>query len=260
MFGKMENKKILITINDLKDINRLKKLGITNYVYPLKDFCVGYPNTFLISDIPNDGYVLVNRILDNKGILELENIIKNGLKVKGIIFDDLGIIPFIKDLGLEKILYLSHFNTNYESINIYLEYVDSVVVATDITKKEIEAIASRLPNKLTLFVLGYVGVMYTRRKLLDNYSKYHKLDYENDLVVQNTGHKFRIVESSYGTYFYHDTCFAGLDLLKLPAKYYFINSVFLSIGDIEKLLNGQSDLVTDRGFLETETIYKLKGE
>ena len=67
----MENKKILITINDLKDINRLKKLGITNYVYPLKDFCVGYPNTFLISDIPNDGYVLVNRILDNKGILEL---------------------------------------------------------------------------------------------------------------------------------------------------------------------------------------------
>ena len=37
----MKKDKILITINNLDDINKLNELGITKYVFPLKDFCVG---------------------------------------------------------------------------------------------------------------------------------------------------------------------------------------------------------------------------
>ena len=114
---------ILITINDINSIDKLKKLGITKYVFPLKDFCVGIPNTFLIEEIPCEGYLYINRILDNDGIDGLKEILRNiDSKIKGIIFDDLGVLEVIKDMDLEKILYLSHFNTNSESINIYLDY------------------------------------------------------------------------------------------------------------------------------------------
>ncbi len=252
--------KILITLNKEEDIKALKELGINNYIYPLEGFCVGYPNTFLISKIPDNSYILVNRILDNKGIDDLSKIInKNSNKFKGIIFDDLGVLQIIKDLKMEKILYLSHFNTNKKSIKIYLDYVDSVIVSTDITKEEVKDIVNYLPNKLTLFVLGYVGAMYSRRHLLDNYAKFHQIPYQNELNITNTNHDFLVMENEYGTYFYHTPLFNGLELLELPAKYYFINSAFLSVQDIKELLEGTSKLETDTGFLYQETIFKLKG-
>lgn len=246
----------------MDEIKKLKELGINNYAFPLKDFCVGMPNTFLVSEIKEDGFLFINRILDNEGIDKLKVILKNLPKnIKGIIFDDLGILNIIKNLNIEKILYLSHFNTNSKSINLYLNYVDTVVVSTDITRKEIEHIIKNAKKDLSLFVFGYVGVMYSRRLLLDNYSKFYNIDKINPLVINNTNHKFLVYENSCGTYFYHNKLFNGLELMELPAKYYFINSVFLDNGVIENVLNNNLDnLDCDKGFLYNETIYKLKEE
>lgn len=256
----MKNK-ILITINNLEDINKLKELGITKYVFPLKGFCVGIPNTFLISEITYDGYIFINRVLDNKGIDDLRTILDNlPENIKGIIFDDLGIMALIKDLDVEKILYLSHFNTNSESVNIYLDMVDSVILSTDITKEEIEYIIQRAKKEITLFVFGYTGVMYSRRLLIDNYSKFYNIEKENPLLIDNTGHKFLIYENEYGTYFYHNKILNGLELMELNAKYYFVNSTFMNIDDILNILNKEDvDIDSDKGFLYKETIYKLKG-
>ena len=257
----MKNDNILITINNLEDINKLKELGITKFVFPLKEFCAGIPNTFLISEIPCDGYIFVNRVLDNKGIDELRKILSNlPGNIKGIIFDDLGIFELIKDLTIEKIIYLSHFNTNSESVNIYLDLVDSVILSTDITKKEIEYIINKTKKGITLFTFGYVGVMYSRRKLIDNYSKFYNIKKENPIVIDNTGHKFLVYENNYGTYFYYNKVFNGLELMDLNAKYYFINSVFLNIQELENILKGNIEGIDcDNGFLYQETIYKLKG-
>lgn len=257
----MKNK-ILITINNIDDIDKLKELGITKFVFPLANFCVGIPNTFLLAEINVDGYLFINRILDNEGIDKLKEILfKLPKNIKGIIFDDLGILEIIKDLKIEKILYLSHFNTNSESINIYLDFVDTVIVATDITKKEIEYIISKAKKDISLFVFGYVGVMYSRRYLIDNYSNYHHVEKVNPITISNNDHSFKVYENEYGTIFYHNKIFNGLELLNLKAKYYFINSVFLDISDIKNVLNGNFDnLKYDNGFLEKETIYKLKGD
>jgi len=260
--GKMKNNKILITINNLDDINKLKELGITKYVFPLKNFCVGIPNTFLVSEIECEGYLFINRILDNDGIDDLKKIIDNLPKnIIGIIFDDLGILQIIKDLNIEKILYLSHFNSNSESVNIYLDLVDTIILSTDITKEETEDIIRKANKEISLFTFGYVGVMYSRRLLIDNYSKYYKIERKNPLIINNTNHKFMVYENEYGTYFYHNNIFDGRELFNLNAKYYFINSVFLSSQDIEILIKGNlNNLNTDKGFLYTETIYKLKGD
>jgi collagenase-like PrtC family protease len=255
----MKKDKILITINNLDDINKLNELGITKYVFPLKDFCVGMPNTFLISEI-KDGYILINRILDNDGIDKLKDVLKNiDNSVKGIIFDDLGVLEIIKDLNIEKILYLTHFNTNSKSVNIYLDYVDTVILSTDITKNEIEFIINNSKKEISLVVFGYISTMYSRRLLLDNYSKFYDIDKTNPLKIDNTGHKFIVYENDYGTVFYYDKIFNGLELMSLNAKYYYINSVFLNIDDISNILDNKIDyLNTSNHFLDIETIYKLK--
>ena len=80
------------------------------------------------------------------------------------------------------------------------------------------------------------------------------------MVIDNTGHKFIVYENEYGTYFYHNIPFNGLSLEYLDVKYYFINPVFLKFSEVKELLNGNNIIETDRGFLDTETIYKLKGE
>ncbi len=255
--------KVLITINNLDDIKKLKELGINSFVFPLKDFCVGISNTFSMSEINNvneNNYLLVNRILDNEGIDKLKEELKKIKNVKGIIFDDLGIIPIVKDLDIEKILYLSHFNSNIESISIYLNYVQSVVISTDIKESEIEYIVKSIPDKLTLFVLGYIKSMYSRRLLIDNYVKFHNMEKDNPIEIENTNHKFLVYENDYGTILYHMPLFNGLSLMKYPCKYYFINSAFLSIEDLISLLKNESKIETDRAFLDKGTIYKLKGD
>ena len=254
--------KIIITINNLEDIDKLKKLGITKYAFPLKGFCVGISNTFLITDIKVDGYLYINRILDNEGIAKLKEILNNlNSNIKGIIFDDLGVLELVKDLKIEKILYLSHFNANSKSIELYLNYVDSVFVCNDITKEEIEYIVKKIPNKLTLFLLGYDGAMYSRRLLLDNYSKFYNIEKKNPLLITNDNTQFLIYENEYGTYYYHYPLFNGiLELQDLDVKYFFINSAFLDIEDIIDLLNGKSNIPYSKEFLYQKTICKVKGD
>jgi hypothetical protein len=101
--------------------------------------------------------------------------------------------------------------------------------------------------------------MYSRRLLIDNYSKFHKLEKENPIVIDNDNKKFIVYENEYGTYFYYQKLFNALELMELDAKYYFINSVFLTKDNIKNILNGSQDEVEmDNGFLYKETIYKLK--
>lgn len=258
----MKTNNILITINKMEDIKLLKELGITKFAFPLAEFCVGIPNTFLLSSINIDGYLYINRILDNEGISKLKEIITNlPSNIKGIIFDDLGILEIIKDMDIEKILYLSHFNNNSKSVNLFLDYVDTIILSTDITKEEIKNIINNAKKEVSLFTFGYVSSMYSRRLLLDNYSKFYNIKKENPLLIENTNHKFLVYENDYGTVFYYDKIFNGLELLDLKAKYYFINSAFLDIKIIKNILNNNfNNLNVDRGFLDKETIFKLKEE
>ncbi len=254
----MKNK-ILITINNLDDIEYYQKLGLKHFVYPLKDFCVGMPNVFSVAEIKEEGYLFLNRICDNEAIDDLKKIIKKlPNNIKGIIFDDLGVLEIVKDLKIEKILFLNHFNTNTLSIKIYLAHVDSVVISSDITKEEMQVIVDNIPNKLTIFVLGYVNAMYSRRLLIDNYCKFHNIERKNPLRIQKEDNHFFLYENEYGTVFYHEPLFNGLELLSFKAKYFFINTAFLTKENIKDALEGNLKVTNDQGFLYQETIYKLK--
>ena len=112
----MNLSKVLININSLGDLEEYKKIGITNFLFALKDYSIGYKE-FELKDIPTDSYILINRVLDTKGIDGIKAIKDELLKYKGIIFEDLGIYNVFKDEDIELIWNQAHFGTNTSTIN-----------------------------------------------------------------------------------------------------------------------------------------------
>lgn len=255
--------KYLFTVSDIKLIDKLKDEGINIFVYPLSFFCVGISNTFEISDIKeNNSYIFINEIFDTKKADKL-NVILHSLpsNIKGIIFDDIGIVEMTKDLNIEKILFSSHFNTNYLSINYYLDYVDSIIVSTDITEEEIDEIILKSKKELTLFSFGLVSSMYSRRHLITNHAEYYKIEKENPKKLEIDGKKFIALENEDGTVLYHYPYYNALRLLNKKAKYYFFFPIFLDNESIIKIINKDlNGIETDYGFLDTKTIYKIKND
>ena len=257
----MKKDSVLFTVTDLGIIPELKNKGIKRFVFPLSFFCVGIPNTFAIEDIKEDNaYLLVNRILDCDSIDKLDRILHNlPSNIKGIIFDDVGVIEITNDLKLERILYLTHFNTNYESVNYFFDYVDEVIVSTDITKEEIIEISKHAKKKISLFVFGLVPSLYSRRSLLTNYALHNNIEKENckDLNIGNE--KFIAIENDYGMVMYHYPYYNGLELLSIPHKYCLYMPILLENKQIIELIdNDLKSIPNDNGFLNKKTIYKIK--
>lgn len=252
---------VLFTVTDINIINKLKGLGINKLVYPLSFFCVGVPKTFTIEEINEDNaYLFINRILNCDDIERLSVILHTlPSNIKGIIFDDLGLIEVLKDINIEKILYNSHFCTNYESINHFFKYVDEIIVSTDITEEEIDEIIVKTNKKVSLFVFGLVPSMYSRRTLLQNHAKQFNLAEEKQKELHINDKKFIGIENEYGVVMYHYPYFNGSRLLNKDVKYLFYFPILL---EQEKVLqiaqNNFAKVETDEGFLDTKTIYKVK--
>ena len=252
---------VLFTVTNIGLIEKLKGLGINNFVYPLSFFCVGIPNTFTIEDIKEENsYLFINRILDSKGIDKLNEILhKLPKKIKGIIFDDVGIIEITKDIKLQKILYLSHFNTNYESINYFFDYVDDIIVSTDITEEEIDEIISKVKKKVSLFAFGLVSSLYSRRTLLTSHASHYNIEKENSKGLNIQDKRFISIENEFGTMLYHFPYFNGQRLLNKDVHFLFYFPTLLDDENVLEVAKNNFDCINnDFGFLDTKTIYKVK--
>lgn len=257
----MKTNKFLPIITDLKDIVNYKNLGVTNFAFPLDFFCVGFNKCFKIEEItePNS-YLFINRVLDNESIDIFKTIIsKTPKNIIGIIFDDIGVLNVVKDYSLEKILYLNHFNNNIESVNSYLEYVDSLVLSSDITLMETNYILEKGTKPLCVFVVGYQNIMYSRRKLLNNYYKFHKMNKTPELNMELPNQRFLVCENDYGTVFYSKPIFNGLNELYFDnVKFFVINTYNMSFEEFKSIFENDGKIETTNGFLYKKTIYKLK--
>lgn len=249
--------KKLVTVTNREIIDDLRRDANITLVYPLKSFCVGYEVEFDISEI--DDYVLVNRILDDNDLDKLESIL-NSSNIKGIVFDDLGIIDIVANLDITKILLLDHLATNTKSINYYLEYVDSVVVSNDLTEEEIRNIVANVSKPLVINVFGLKTLMYSRRLLLSNYEMYHNLKEERIVDASIEDKYFKIVENDYGTLFYAKNYYNALCLLDLDnVLFFWYNPIFLDNEKIIKLVldNDITDINSELLFLDKKTYYKV---
>ena len=250
----MNLSKVLININSLGDLEEYKKIGITNFL------SIGYKE-FELKDIPTDSYILINRVLDTKGIDGIKAIKDELLKYKGIIFEDLGIYNVFKDEDIELIWNQAHFGTNTSTINYWLSKCSSAVISNEITSKEIEDIVNGADKPVVLNVFGKNMIMYSRRTLLTNFNKYNNLDEVNDVVLDetHTKNKFFAHETSNGTAVFNDEYFNYIDFSKSlddsKIKYYLVYNLDLSINDIKEILEGKP--YGNDGFLNKKTVYRM---
>lgn len=256
----MNKSKLLININKLEEIAEYKKIGITNFLFAVKGFSIGY-NTFELNEIPEDSYLLINRVMDTKSIEELRLKKDELAKFKGIIFEDLGVYNILRDLEIELIWFQNHFTINNESMRFWLSRVDSAVIGNEITSTEIQSIIENASKPLVLNVLGKNQIMYSRRTLLSNFNKYNNLDNYNDMTldVHGTKDKFFARENELGTVIYNNEYFNYLEFAKSlnedKIKFYLIMNLDLNPNDLEEILNGKS--FGNDGFLNKKTVYKM---
>lgn len=267
----MNPNKFLVTITDIQEVDFYKKASVTNFLFPLKDFSVGFPNTFAIDEI-EEGFLYINRVLDSSSLKKLKEILSNiPDAIQGIVFEDFGVITIAKELNLKQqlILYQTHFATNYQSINANLKFVNSVVLGTDITKEETIEILKNTNKPLVYVLYGLVPAMYSRRTLLTNFSSSFQLEGKKiaSLKEQSTKEPFLAVENEYGTVLYHGKYYNGIQDFKEVEDsilYYLINPIFLNKEEIEELLKDlkcqkkREKEYESEGFLNTKTIYRLK--
>lgn len=266
-----KNKNLVLVTNDTL-VDRLKKEckeSSTTFLFPIEGFCVGIPKTFKIEEIEEEGFIFINRLLDKEGILELKSLLASlPNNIKGIVFDDIGILNILLETKskLAKILYLSHSNCNYESINAFLEYVDSVVISTDITTSETKEILKKAKKPLVVYSFGHVGIMYSRRTLLSNYNNHFSTNINNEVTLKESMSKKEVkaIENIYGTVIYTNRPFNNLKLRNEDnILYNLINSVFISDEEIINVINSEDDMsnIYPYKYLsEEETIFRIKEE
>ena len=240
----MNLSKVLININSLGDLEEYKKIGITNFLFALKDYSIGYTE-FNLEDIPTDSYILINRVLDTKGIDGIKSIKDQLLNYKGIIFEDLGVYNIFKD----------------EDIELMLSKCESALLSNEITKEEITDIVNNAIKPVVFNVLGKNMIMYSRRTLLTNFNKYNELEDVHDAVLDetHTKNKFYAHETSNGTAVFNNEYFNYIDFSKSlddnKIKYYLIYNLDLSVNDIKEIIEGRS--FGNDGFLNKKTVYRM---
>ena len=231
--------KILININELSEIEKYRKIGISNFLFAVKDYSIGY-EAFDLNDIPDDAYVYLNRVMDTDAIDSLKKRIDEFKRFKGIIFEDVGVFNIFKSTGIPLIWNQVHFAVNYNSINFHLKNgCTSAVISNEITETEIDEIINNSIKPLILPVLAKNNIMYSRRTLLTNFNKYN--------------------ETEYGTFIFNDEYF---NYTKLMSKYedkilfFLVLNLDLSVEEINDILNGKE--FGNEGFLNKKTVFKLE--
>ena len=72
----MKKNKILLLVNNKSILDKIDSKDVT-FLFPLKDFSIGFQNYYEIEDIPEGGYIFVNKIMDNKNIENFKEVLNN---------------------------------------------------------------------------------------------------------------------------------------------------------------------------------------
>ncbi len=260
----MKNNKILISIKNIDEIKKYKKIGITNFLFALKDFSIGYPEFTLdeLKDLDINVYLNINLIMDTKKIHEFKDIIPELNFIKGIFFEDLGIYYVLKERNIPLIWNQNHFVINSVSINSWLRRVTSACLANELTKEEIKYILAKSSKSLVLPVFGHNIAMYSRRYLLSNFNRYHGYKIVNKGYLKiNQQNEFKAWETENGTVLVYQKPFNYYPAIKelddQKIWFYYFDLTNSNIDEYQKIINNEPTDSEER-FLNQKTIYKLE--
>lgn len=263
-------------IYDIKDY-------VDGYIVGLDKFCVNF-NTFSLDDTldiinycnsnKKEIYICLNKNIHNNEIDNLKEILVKFNNINGLLFYDNGTINLKEKLDLKYDLIISseHQVLNYQTINYYREYnINSVLISSDITLREVFEIKENTKSKIILPVLGYLPMFVSHRHLVKNYlNKFNLKDNSKINYMEKEGKIYPLIDNEIGTMVYSSDIYNILDELDNIGKnnidYILLNSFLIDnfseivkkvynkdIKNIDKLIGKTSTY-----FKDLETVYKVK--
>lgn len=276
-----------------KSIDQIESLieDIDGVIVGIKDLSINQPAYFTLDEIKkineiikNNGkeiFFSLNKNMFNKDleILEYTLLQLDNLKLNGILYYDIAIVNFKKNLKLVTPLVWNqeHLTTNYLTSNFWYEYgAKYTMLSSEITIDEINEIALNANAKTMVPIFGYLPMFVSRRHLVKNYLDTFKIkDDSNINYIEKENKIYAIIDSNDGTIAYSNKCLNGInETLKLNVDYIVLNSFNINNATFKRVVSmynivNESNiqefkeeidkmLETDTGFLYKETIYEVK--
>ena len=276
-----------------KSIDQIESLieDIDGVIVGIKDLSINQPAYFTLDEIKkineiikNNGkeiFVSLNKNMFNKDleILEYTLLQLDNLKLNGILYYDIAIVNFKKNLKLVTPLVWNqeHLTTNYLTSNFWYEYgAKYTMLSSEITLDEINEIALNANAKTMVPIFGYLPMFVSRRHLVKNYLDTFKIkDDSNINYIEKENKTYAIIDSNDGTIAYSNKCLNGInETLKLNVDYIVLNSFNINNATFKRVVSmynivNESNvqefkeeidkmLDTDTGFLYRETVYEVK--
>lgn len=277
------SKLLVIPINKDNFIN-LNKRNIDGFIIGLKGYSVFTSYDINIDEIKEiikltdkEIYISINKPLFVEDIDKLKPIIENlsKLNIKGIIYDDIGLLNIVKEYNINLIWNQLHLGTNYETCNYwYKKGVKGSILSTELMLDDYINIKRNTSLPIFVYIYGYLPMFESSRELLTNYFKYMNSNKKDDvyyLYEKERDKYYTIYENNDNTYILEDLI-DGIEEVKVLKEnnidYLILNGlnheeeIFNSIVDsyIETLNGNIIRKSNNKGFLYKETIYKVKNE
>lgn len=257
----------------------LKSLSVNMPVYFELDELVEFIKK--IKDNNQEVFISLNKNMHNGDLKYLEEVMQtlNGLNIDGVLYYDIGVVNIWKRLKLdyELVWAQEHLTTNYLTCNYWYDKgVKYAYLASEITTDEILEIKENTEMKLMIPIFGYLPMFVSKRHAVKNYLDYFNLkDNSNINYITKESKVYPIVDDENGTTVYSSSILNGIgETLKLINIDYLVLNSF-NIGDnfkkvvkmfknvdeknIDEYTNKLDQLFnSDRGFLYSRTIYKVK--
>ena len=217
--------KILVSINNKKQIDSYKKMGALAFIFGLEKFSTT-ENSFSIEEIKElvkddiEVFVSINKMFFNDELEELKTTLidLSKLNIKGILFYDLSILELVKELNLniDLVWANTHMVTNYNTCNYYHEKgVKYAVLSSEITLEEMIEIKNKSDIIPMLQLIMHPVMAHSKRTLLTNYYESNNKKYDNNThTIINDDISCLIKENEYGTVILNKEIQNGTSVIK----------------------------------------------
>ena len=173
-------------------------------------------------------FVCIDALINETDLEELHHYLDfiKTIKPDGIYFADLAVLIYTRthDFVCELIYDPGNLNTNDLDVSFFLRQNVDVVLARELTIREIANIIQKHPNRIEMQVFGHLRMSYSKRKFLSNY--FNEIDESVvvddvnnfSLVEESRSYKLPIRENKYGTVIYTDYVFIMYEELAYLSK------------------------------------------
>ncbi len=277
--------------------NKSQKIVTDGVILGIQDLSVNIPFYILIEDLKNymklkeEGkqiFIMLNKNMHNKDLEKLKKIMLEleQYSIDGVFYYDVSVVSLKKELQVSYPLIWSqeHLTTNASTCNFWASHgVKGAYLSSEITLDEIKEIRKSTNVSLFVNIFGYLPMFDSKRHLVKNYLECFGLKENGNLYyLEKEGNKYPIVDDHNGTTVYSAHILNAikevLELKQIGIEYAVLNSFLIEENtfnqvtnllqnlteenkeETEKTVNELCKQNVDKGFLYTETVYKIKGE